>query len=120
MYNFHCNSSFLSMKIFCFPCVCECTKAPFEIIYQRSLFFSLFPNWSRKLSLNYLQLHASGAKLYRDDGSRRRNPKRHGNEISYDNISSMSRQATLSKNDMNSIRRSNVLGEPASLSPLNF
>lgn len=92
------------------------SKRPVPLTWHFSTKTSLLPlldekgaRMNRKLSLNYLQLHASGAKLYKDDGSRRRNPKRRGNEIAYDNISSMSRQATLSKNDINSIRRSNVL-----------
>ncbi|CAK9308574.1 unnamed protein product [Citrullus colocynthis] len=91
------------------------SKRPVPLTWHFSTKTSLLPlldekgaRMNRKLSLNYLQLHASGAKLYKDDGSRGRNPKRRGNEIAYDNISSMSRQATLSKNDINSIRRSNV------------
>lgn len=69
------------------------------------IFFSL--NWNRKLSLNYLQLYASGVKSYKDGGSRRRNSKKHGSDMSYDSIDSMS-EPSLSKNDINTIRRSQV------------
>jgi hypothetical protein len=73
-----------------------------------SIIFILFSlNWNRKLSLNYLQLYASGVKSYKDGGSRRRNSKKHGSDMSYDNIDSMS-DAPLSKNDINTIRRSQV------------
>ncbi|KAK6281646.1 hypothetical protein POUND7_015471 [Theobroma cacao] len=62
---------------------------------------------NRKLSLNYLQLSASGVKSYRDDGSRRRNSRQRGRNGSLDGIVSMSEQP-LSKNDKNMIRRSQV------------
>ncbi|XVE84976.1 hypothetical protein DITRI_Ditri17bG0054800 [Diplodiscus trichospermus] len=62
---------------------------------------------NRKLSLNYLQLSASGVKPYRDDGSRRRNSRRRGRNGSLDSMVSMSEQP-LSKNDKNMIRRSQV------------
>ncbi|XVF02347.1 hypothetical protein REPUB_Repub04eG0167700 [Reevesia pubescens] len=62
---------------------------------------------NRKLSLNYLQLATSGVKSYREDGSRRRNSRRHGRNGSLDSIVSMSEQP-LSKNDKTMIRRSQV------------
>ncbi|OMO57283.1 hypothetical protein CCACVL1_25859 [Corchorus capsularis] len=62
---------------------------------------------NRKLSLNYLQIAASEAKSYRDDGSRRRNPRRRGRNGNFDSIGSLSEQP-LSKNDKNMIRRSQV------------
>jgi hypothetical protein len=72
-----------------------------------SIIFILFSlNWNRKLSLNYLQLYASGVKSSKDGGSRRRNSKKHGSDMSYDSIDSMSEP--LSKNDINTIRRSQV------------
>lgn len=75
----------------------------FSIIF---IFFLL--NWSRKLSLNYLQLSASGVKSYKDDGSRRRNSKKRGSDMSYDSSDTTSGQPPLSKNDINNIRRSQV------------
>ncbi|GMI90140.1 INCREASED SIZE EXCLUSION LIMIT 2, PIGMENT DEFECTIVE 317, EMBRYO DEFECTIVE 25 [Hibiscus trionum] len=73
---------------------------------------------NRKLSLNYLQLSASGdnsyrddgsrRRKYRDDGSRRRNSRRRGRNGAVDSIVSMSEQQPLSKNDKNTIRRSQV------------
>ncbi|KAJ0037455.1 hypothetical protein Pint_23096 [Pistacia integerrima] len=62
---------------------------------------------NRKLSLNYLQLLASEGKSYRDDGSRRRNSRKRRGDMSINN-NSASRQPKLSKNDMNTIRRSQV------------
>ncbi|KAK8643558.1 hypothetical protein V6N13_012847 [Hibiscus sabdariffa] len=82
---------------------------------------------NRKLSLNYLQLSASGDNSYRDDGSRRRNygddgsrrrnfrddgsgrrnSRRRGRNGAVDSIVGMSEQP-LSKNDKNMIRRSQV------------
>ncbi|KAE8713531.1 DEAD-box ATP-dependent RNA helicase ISE2 [Hibiscus syriacus] len=72
---------------------------------------------NRKLSLNYLQLSASGDDLYkvdgsrrrnyRDDGPRRRNSRRRGINGAVDNIVGMSEQP-LSKNNKNMIRRSQV------------
>lgn len=61
---------------------------------------------NRKLSLNSLQLHASGIKSYKDDGRRRKSRKR-VNGTSYDDVADMSGQS-LSKNDINMIRRSQV------------
>ena len=75
----------------------------FSIIF---IFFLL--NWNRKLSLNYLQLNASGVKSYKDDGSRRRNSKKRGSDMSYDSSDITSGQPPLSKNDINNIRRSQV------------
>ncbi|XP_031256230.1 DExH-box ATP-dependent RNA helicase DExH15 chloroplastic-like isoform X1 [Pistacia vera] len=62
---------------------------------------------NRKLSLNYLQLLASEGKSYRDDGSRRRNSRKRRGDMSVNN-NSASGQPKLSKNDMNTIRRSQV------------
>ncbi|KAK4429909.1 DExH-box ATP-dependent RNA helicase DExH15 chloroplastic [Sesamum alatum] len=50
---------------------------------------------NRRLSLNQLQLDSSGASQYKDEGSRRRKPRKHQFDM-----------PTLSRNDMNSIRRS--------------
>ncbi|OMO54976.1 hypothetical protein COLO4_36274 [Corchorus olitorius] len=62
---------------------------------------------NRMLSLNQLQIAASEAKSYRDDGSRRRNPRRRGRNGNFGSIGSLSEQP-LSKNDKNMIRRSHV------------
>ncbi|KAL5552980.1 hypothetical protein UlMin_040381 [Ulmus minor] len=67
---------------------------------------------NRKLSLNYLQLNASGIRSRRDDGKRRddgrrKNSRKRVNEMNYDDNGSISGQP-LSKNDINTIRRSQV------------
>ncbi|MBA0809181.1 hypothetical protein Gohar_024853 [Gossypium harknessii] len=97
---------------------------PVPLTWHFSTKTSLFPllndkgtHMNRKLSLNYLQLSASGVnsyrddgsrrRNYRDDGSRRRNSRRHGRNGSFDSIVGMSEQL-LSKNDKNMIRRSQV------------
>ncbi|PPR84658.1 hypothetical protein GOBAR_AA36054 [Gossypium barbadense] len=97
---------------------------PVPLTWHFSTKASLFPllnekgtHMNRKLSLNYLQLSASGVnsyrddgsrrRNYRDDGSRRRNSRRHGRNGSFDSIVGMSEQP-LSKNDKNMIRRSQV------------
>ncbi|MBA0596484.1 DExH-box ATP-dependent RNA helicase DExH15 chloroplastic [Gossypium raimondii] len=97
---------------------------PVPLTWHFSTKTSLFPllndkgtHMNRKLSLNYLQLSASGVnsyrddgsrrRNYRDDGSRRRNSRRHGRNGSFDSIVGMSEQP-LSKNDKNMIRRSQV------------
>lgn len=61
---------------------------------------------NRKLSLNYLQLNASGIRSSRDDG-RRRKSRRRADEMAYDDTDSTYGQP-LSKNDINAIRRSQV------------
>ncbi|GAB4839894.1 DExH-box ATP-dependent RNA helicase DExH15 chloroplastic [Ancistrocladus abbreviatus] len=63
---------------------------------------------NRKLSLNYLQLYASGGKYYMDEGSRRRGSRRREFDVIYDEYGSMSGQSSLSKNDINMLRRSQV------------
>jgi hypothetical protein len=60
------------------------------------------------LSLNYLQLQAAEAKPYKDDWPRRRNSRRRGTRTSYDGNDSMLEERSLSKNDINAIRRSQV------------
>ncbi|KAF5746653.1 DEAD-box ATP-dependent RNA helicase ISE2 chloroplastic [Tripterygium wilfordii] len=62
---------------------------------------------NRKLSLNYLQLSASGVRTHNDHGSRRRKLKKHGTEVSHISMAGVPGQP-LSKNDINSIRRSKV------------
>jgi len=64
-------------------------------------------NWSRKLSLNYLQLSASEARFRDDDdGYRKRRSKKRGGDTSYNNLIA---DYPLSKNEINKIRRSQVL-----------
>lgn len=54
----------------------------------------------RRLLLNYLQLEPSGANLYKDEGSRRRKSRRRDSDMS-----------SISKNEANTIRRSQVRAE---------
>ncbi|KAK7848101.1 dexh-box atp-dependent rna helicase dexh15 chloroplastic [Quercus suber] len=91
------------------------SKRPVPLTWHFSMKTSLLPlldekgtRMNRKLSLNYLQLNASGAKSYKDDGSRRRNSKGRGSDMSYDSSDITSGQPPLSKNDINNIRRSQV------------
>jgi len=66
-------------------------------------------NWSRKLSLNYLQLSASEARFRDDDdGYRKRRSKKRGGDTSYNNLVNVT-DYPLSKNEINKIRRSQVL-----------
>ncbi|XP_035540380.1 DExH-box ATP-dependent RNA helicase DExH15 chloroplastic [Juglans regia] len=90
------------------------SKRPVPLTWHFSMKTTLLPlldekgtQLNRKLSLNYLQLYASGVKSYKDDGSRRRNSKKRGSNMSYDSVDSMS-ESPLSKNDINTIRRSQV------------
>ena len=69
---------------------------------------SLFSFLNRKLSLNYLQLQTSRLKSYKDDYTTRRKSRKRGFITSYDSDDSMSEQRSLSKNDINAIRRSQV------------
>ncbi|KAB2624647.1 DEAD-box ATP-dependent RNA helicase ISE2 [Pyrus ussuriensis x Pyrus communis] len=63
---------------------------------------------NRRLSVDYLQLNASGTKSYKDDGSRRRGSRRRGSEMSYDDSNGNMSRRPLSKNDINLIHRSQV------------
>ncbi|XP_077237907.1 DEAD/DEAH box helicase [Tasmannia lanceolata] len=90
-------------------------KRPVPLTWHFSMKNSLLPlldekgtSMNRKLSLNYLQLSASGVKSYKEDGSRRRNFRKGENGQDYDSISSTSGYSPLSKNDINTIRRSQV------------
>ncbi|XP_061360795.1 DExH-box ATP-dependent RNA helicase DExH15 chloroplastic [Gastrolobium bilobum] len=91
------------------------SKRPVPLTWYFSLKNSLLPlldekgtRMNRQLSLNYLQLQAAGAKPYKDDWPRRRNSRKRGTYMSYDNDSSMFEQRSLSKNNINAIRRSQV------------
>lgn len=64
--------------------------------------------WNRKLSLSYLQHYASGDNSYKDERSRRRNLKKRESDMSYSSFASIHGQSSLSKNDINTIRRSQV------------
>ncbi|XP_050237106.1 DExH-box ATP-dependent RNA helicase DExH15 chloroplastic [Mercurialis annua] len=90
------------------------SKRPVPLTWHFSRKSSLIPlldekgkHMNRKLSLNYLQLSASGAKSYKDDGPRRRNLKKRGSNMRFNSIASMSEEP-LSKNDIGRIRRSLV------------
>ncbi|BAT99359.1 DExH-box ATP-dependent RNA helicase DExH15 chloroplastic [Vigna angularis] len=91
------------------------SKRPVPLTWHFSMKNSLFPlldekgmQMNRKLSFNYLQLQAAGAKPYKDDWSRKRNSRKRGTRFSYDSDDSMFEQRSLSKNDINAIRRSQV------------
>ncbi|GAV72654.1 DEAD domain-containing protein/Helicase_C domain-containing protein/DSHCT domain-containing protein [Cephalotus follicularis] len=91
------------------------SRRPVPLTWHFSTKTSLLPlldekgkRMNRKLSLNYLQLSASGVKSYRDNASRRRISRRRDNDIRYNNTVSVSEQPHLSKNDINAIRRSQV------------
>ncbi|CAL0311939.1 unnamed protein product [Lupinus luteus] len=91
------------------------SKRPVPLTWHFSMKNSLLPlldekgtRMNRKLSLNYLQLQAAGAKQYKDDGPRKRNSRRRGTHTSYDSDGSMFEQRSLSKNNINAIRRSQV------------
>ncbi|KAK6160124.1 hypothetical protein DH2020_003505 [Rehmannia glutinosa] len=80
------------------------TKRPVPLTWHFSTKTALLPlldekgtGMNRKLSLNQLQLDSSGANVYKDEGSRRRKSRKHQFDV-----------PTLSKNDMNSIRRTQV------------
>ncbi|KAL6999974.1 DExH-box ATP-dependent RNA helicase DExH15 chloroplastic [Sarracenia purpurea var. burkii] len=62
---------------------------------------------NRKLSLNHLQLYSSGIRPEKDEGSRRRFSKNRETNTSYNANASMNGRS-LSKNDINTIRRSQV------------
>ncbi|KAJ7953699.1 DExH-box ATP-dependent RNA helicase [Quillaja saponaria] len=86
------------------------SKRPVPLTWHFSTKTSLLPlldekgtNMNRKLSLNYLRV-----KPYKEDWSKRRKSRKHGSDMSYDNIGSMSQQPPLSKNDINAIQRSQV------------
>ncbi|KAG8654021.1 hypothetical protein MANES_05G093300v8 [Manihot esculenta] len=90
------------------------SKRPVPLTWHFSTKTSLFPlldekgkNMNRKLSLNYLQLSASGVKSFRDDGHRRRKSRKHGNDREINDIDSTSGEP-LSKNNIGRIRRSLV------------
>ncbi|XP_027359744.1 DExH-box ATP-dependent RNA helicase DExH15 chloroplastic isoform X1 [Abrus precatorius] len=91
------------------------SKRPVPLTWHFSMKNSLLPllnekgtHMNRKLSLNYLQLQAAGAKPYKDDWSKKRNSRRRGTYTSYDSDDSMFEQRSLSKNNINAIRRSQV------------
>lgn len=91
------------------------SKRPVPLNWHFSLKNSLLPllddkgtQMNRKLSLNYLKLQAAEAKPYKDDWPRKRNSRKRGTRTSYDIDDRMLEQRSLSKNDINAIRRSQV------------
>nr|DAD31083.1 TPA_asm: hypothetical protein HUJ06_009934 [Nelumbo nucifera] len=89
------------------------SKRPVPLTWHFSMKNSLLPllnekgtSMNRKLSLNYLQFSTSGVEPYKDDKSRRRSSRRRESE-NYRSIN-MYGQSALSKNDINTIRRSQV------------
>ncbi|XP_054809486.1 DExH-box ATP-dependent RNA helicase DExH15 chloroplastic [Prosopis cineraria] len=91
------------------------SKRPVPLTWHFSTKASLLPlldesgtRMNRKLSLNYLQLQTSRVKSYKDDWTMRRKSRRRGTYTSHDSDDSMSEQRSLSKNDINAIRRSQV------------
>ncbi|KMT07198.1 hypothetical protein BVRB_6g155210 [Beta vulgaris subsp. vulgaris] len=93
------------------------SKRPVPLTWFFSTKSSLLPlldekgtSMNRKLSVNYLRLYASGEKSYKDEGSRRRNSRRRKDEsdLIYEEYGISAGQSSLSKNDINMIRRSLV------------
>ncbi|KAL1317333.1 hypothetical protein HN51_069404 [Arachis hypogaea] len=89
------------------------SKRPVPLTWHFSLKNSLLPlldekgtRMNRKLSLNYLQLQGAGVKSYNDDWPRRKNSRRRGTR--YDSDGSTLENRSLSKNNINAIRRSQV------------
>ncbi|KAI5679129.1 hypothetical protein M9H77_10079 [Catharanthus roseus] len=80
------------------------SKRPVPLTWHFSTKTALLPlldekgtSMNRRLLLNYLQLEPSGANLYKDEGSRRRKSRRRDSDMS-----------SISKNEANTIRRSQV------------
>ncbi|KAL6953706.1 DExH-box ATP-dependent RNA helicase DExH15 chloroplastic, partial [Sarracenia purpurea var. burkii] len=90
------------------------SKRPVPLTWHFSTKTSLLPlldengtSMNRKLSLNHLQLYSSGIRSEKDEGSRRRFSKNRETNTSYNANASMNGRS-LSKNDINTIRRSQV------------
>ncbi|XP_057494012.1 DExH-box ATP-dependent RNA helicase DExH15 chloroplastic isoform X3 [Actinidia eriantha] len=90
------------------------SKRPVPLTWHFSTKTSLLPlldekekSMNRQLSLNYLQLYSSGIIPDKDEGSRRRFSKKRESNISSNTNANMNRRS-LSKNDINTIRRSQV------------
>ncbi|GMP58125.1 hypothetical protein CsSME_00021911 [Camellia sinensis var. sinensis] len=88
------------------------SKRPVPLTWHFSTKTSLVPlldekgtSMNRKLSLNYLQLSSSGIKPDKDERPRRRFSKKRESDMSYNTNANMNEQF-LSKNDRNTIRRS--------------
>ncbi|XP_074309805.1 DExH-box ATP-dependent RNA helicase DExH15 chloroplastic [Silene latifolia] len=93
------------------------SRRPVPLTWHFSTKTSLYPllddkgtSMNRKLSLNSLRLHALGEKSDKDEGSRRKQSKRRKDDsaLIYEEYGRFSGKSTLSKNDMNTIRRSLV------------
>ncbi|XP_020090516.1 DExH-box ATP-dependent RNA helicase DExH15 chloroplastic [Ananas comosus] len=89
------------------------TKRPVPLIWHFSLKNSLYPlldekgkKMNRKLSVDYLQLASSRNESYDEKGRRRFRMGK--SEQGFNGTFRLSRQAQLSKNDINTIRRSQV------------
>ncbi|KAL5722386.1 DExH-box ATP-dependent RNA helicase DExH15 chloroplastic [Ranunculus cassubicifolius] len=90
-------------------------KRPVPLTWHFSTKTSLVPllnekgtSINRRLSLEHLQNSSMMARSHQEYGSRRRNSRRRENDRSYNNAPSSSGQSQLSKNDVNTIRRSQV------------
>ncbi|PON53749.1 DEAD-box ATP-dependent RNA helicase ISE [Trema orientale] len=90
------------------------SKRPVPLTWHFSTKTSLLPlldetgtKMNRKLSLNYLQLNASGMRSSRDD-SRRKNSRKRANEMTYDYDGTRCNGQPFSKNDISAMRRSQV------------
>ncbi|GFY88374.1 DEAD/DEAH box helicase [Actinidia rufa] len=89
-------------------------KRPVPLTWHFSTKTSLLPlldekekSMNRQLSLNYLQLYSSGIIPDKDEGSRRKFSKKRESNISSNTNANMNRRS-LSKNDINTIRRSQL------------
>ncbi|CAM8956180.1 unnamed protein product [Rhodiola kirilowii] len=90
------------------------SKRPVPLTWHFSTKTSLLPllsekgtEMNRKLSLSYLQDNSADIKFASEEGYRRRNRRRESGTSNYNNTG-MSGQSPLSKNDINTIRRSQV------------
>lgn len=91
------------------------SRRPVPLTWHFSTRTSLLPlldekgkRMNQKLSLNYLQLHATERNSYKDDSIKRRKSRRRGGDININNVDGITMEAPLSKNNMNAIRRSQV------------
>uniref|UniRef100_A0A803MB60 DEAD/DEAH box helicase n=2 Tax=Chenopodium quinoa TaxID=63459 RepID=A0A803MB60_CHEQI len=93
------------------------SKRPVPLTWLFSTKTSLLPlldekgtSMNRKVSVSYLRLYASGESSHNDEGSRRKNSRRRkdDSDLIYEEYGRSSRQSSLSKNDINMIRRSLV------------
>ncbi|KAJ6988972.1 hypothetical protein NC653_021769 [Populus alba x Populus x berolinensis] len=67
------------------------------------------------MSLTFSSTFSSGGKPYKDDGSRRKNSRKHGSKMVFNSIVSMSEEP-LSKSDTSKIRRTQAVTNSSTVS----